>query len=157
MNEKFWLGVWCDVNTTVSTLSLSRRRHSACRGLSLFLPRSSSRSLAPRARRLRRPRGRHASLSLAPGLPTLFRVGHAVQQHGGYPVDSTQLHPHTPAAWPAAASGETHAHARTHVRAYVWARARAGAFALANFRTPKISTAGSPFRPPVGTSTEYEQ
>lgn len=75
------------MNTTVSTLSLSRR-HSACRGpsLSFSLALSSSGVSSPSLARLAR------SL-LRPGAPyPPFRVGHVVRPEG-YPVDSTHLHP----------------------------------------------------------------
>lgn len=105
--REFWLGVWCDVNTTVSTLSLSRRRHSACHGFSLFLPRSSPRALSPLSSLSpSSARPARAFLLLAPELPTLFRVGHT----GEYPVDSTHLHPHTP-AMVRRAGKVTHTHA----------------------------------------------
>lgn len=156
MNEKFWLGVWCDVNTTVSTLSLSRRRHSACRGLSLFLPRPNSRSLVPE---LVIFVGRAAGTRPSRSLP-----GSLLSSGWGTPSSSTEdtrsiarNYTHTPRRrGPPPWAGKL-THARTCV--HVCARAAAGAFALANFRTPKISIAGSSFRPSasVGILTEYEQ
>lgn len=112
-DENFGLGVWCDVNTTVSTLSLSRR-HSACRDLSLSLSRSFS---LPSARYLRPSRDRHASLprSLVFELPTLFRVGHVARPAVQKDTRSiARTYTHTGGQSPAADTserGNSHAHA----------------------------------------------
>lgn len=125
------------------------------RSLSLslpFLPRSAvlppPSSLSPSPARPAR-----AALSLAPErrgslLPSGWGTPPSVQRHRGYPVDSTHLqHPHTPAAWPAAAASEEAS--RTH---NFRACASADAFAPVNFRTLKISTSPRPARGRPNTS-----
>lgn len=125
--REFWLSVWCDVNTTVSTLSLSERRHSACRG-SLFLPRPKlalSRppsSLSPSA-------ARPARVPLARSRAPYSLQGGARRRSSSSMENTRSIarnYTHTPRVapvWPAAASGETHAHARTLARTCVDARA----------------------------------